>query len=124
MIGLELLLGPDRRKVASPDDAAIEAALRSTGAQAGAWATLSAGVSNYITATRAPDGGFVIEREVGGRDFHSRIAGEPLPLHAALLIFQLFAQGEVNWTDDFSWERVSLNDIDYRKAPDTIQGNL
>ena len=124
MIGLQLLLGPDRKKVASPDSAAIEAYLRSTLEQEKSWVTLSGGISNYVTASRMPEGGFVVETEIGGRDFHNRIVGEPLALDAVILIFQLFAQENTDWMDDFEWERVDLSEIDYRKAPDTVQGRL
>jgi len=120
--GLELLLGPDGRKIASPDQETTAKLLCALPPDADRWATLSFGISFYVTATPCPAGGFAVEVELGSRDFHNRISGEPVSLQEVLVIFTAFARKDQTWMDQYQWERVPFGEIDFRKAPDTMQG--
>ncbi len=122
--GLELLLGPDRRKIVSPDEQKIEVSLSALPPDENCWATLSWGINNFVTATACVAGGFRVEVELGSIDLHNRISGDPLPLREIVPIFICFARKNMRWMDAFEWERVPLRDIDFRKAPDTLQGKL
>lgn len=120
--GLELLLGPDRRCIVSPDRKTIEDALRAMGQDKDRWATLSWSFCDYVAATLCDAGGFNIEIEFESRDFHNRIKGNPLPLQQVIPIFDAFARKDSKWMDTYVWEQVPLKEIDFRKAPDTLQG--
>ncbi len=96
--------------------------LSDLGPDENSWVTLSWGITHYVTATPCGAGEFVLEIEWESRDFHQRISGGPLPLPEILRIFNAFAQKELEWMNEYEWERVPLPEIDFRKAPDTPQG--
>lgn len=119
---LELLIGPGRARVVSPDGAAIVDAIRGIEGQADGWVTLSWGVVNYITAWIGEDGDFMLDTEIGNRDSHHRMVGDPLSLEAIIDIFMLFGRGDTDWVEGYQWHRVGLAEVDFRRAPATIQG--
>jgi len=119
---LELMLGPGRKVFKSPDAATLETALCGIAGHEGAWATLSWSTTMYITVTVSQHPAFIIETETGGRDFHSRLMDDELALESVMAIFRRFAEKDMSWTDDHEWQRVGIQDIDFEKAPETIQG--
>lgn len=122
MLYLELLVGPDRKKMSNPNDATIEKALMTLTPSENSWLTLAWGITEYIIASGCKEEGFIIELERVSRDFHNRIMGNPIDYRTTIQILKLYAQKDLDWAEKYNWERVKLNDIDYRKAPDTIQG--
>ncbi len=119
---LELLLGPDRRKIVAPDRKMLEDSLCALKQDENCWATLSWGISDYITVTPSAVGRFNVEVELGSPDCHNRISGDPLSLQDVILIFLCYAGKDPRWMDKYAWERVPLAKIDFRKAPETLQG--
>jgi hypothetical protein len=120
---LQLLLGPDRRRIVAPDRKTIEDSLRALEQDKNGWVTLSWSNCGYVTAMPCVTEGFKIEIENGSIAFHSRIDGNPLSLQEVILVFAAFAVNDPTWIDAYAWEQVPLKEIDFCKSPDdTVQG--
>jgi len=123
--GLELLVGPDRKKSGAPTMDLIHSALQALAQGQVGWVTLSWGICHYVTASPLAEGGFAIEVEMGTRDAHVRMSGDDaLPLETVIAIFECFAQKDESWMEDYEWERVSIGEIDFDKSPESFQGRL
>ena len=120
---LQLLLGPDRRRIVAPDQKMIEDSLRALEQNKSGWATLSWSNCGYVTAKPCVTKGYKVEIEDGSIAFHSRISGNPLSLQEVLLVFAAFTVKDSKWMNKYTWEQVPLKEIDFCKSPDdTVQG--
>lgn len=119
---LELLIGPHRMRAAAPEAALIADSLHALGRGEIPWVTLSWGISEYVNAFPHPNGGFEVQWEYGTRDNHVRPKGGGVRLEVVLRVFEKFALKAPDWNTECEWERVPLREIDFRMAPDTVQG--
>ena len=88
------------------------------------WITISRGFADFITVINNDQDGFTVEYEAGGRDFHQRIDVPPLSAQQVLKILLLYGLGCEEFYDNWDWQKVPISEVDLRKAPRLVHGDL
>lgn len=120
MARLQLLLTEKREMIDGPSCKVIDHALRKIFSKKESWATLSLGPYYYVTASGNLENGFDLECEMSSPDLHYKVKGERLNIDTLVRVFQSFARQEDTWFDQFKWDGVRLNDINYKRTPKHI----
>lgn len=122
--GLELLFD-NGQMWKNPNEAEIEKAVKYIEQAPETWITLSRGMADFITVITNEQGGFTVEYEVGGRDYHQRVDGPPLSTEQVLEILVPYSlERDCRFYENWDWQRVPISEIDLRQAPRMAHGDI